>query len=161
VKHSHITWRTSSESSIFILRVICYRLQCICPIAPTACITILNNNNAISDSRLCLWVSCVYCAVEIECWKKFIVPSMTMPNGHCINTTLVSSPDNHLWLEWRFLACIGNNGTMHFNAYPEPYSRAHSVTVYFLTNLGTRAVSTGAIAHYICTTFLKTEIINK
>jgi len=50
---------------------------------------------------------------------------------------------------------------MHFVAYPESYNHAHSVTVYFLANHGRSTVSTGAIAHDIHTSFLKTEIINK
>jgi len=31
----------------------------------------------------------------------------------------------------RFWVLIGNNGAMHFNAYPEPYNHAHSIHVYF------------------------------
>ena len=37
----------------------------------------------------------------------------------------------HTWqacLEWGFRVRIGNNGAMHFNAYPESYNHVHSVT---------------------------------
>lgn len=76
--------------------------------------------------------------------------------GLCIEPKL-----NISVLEWRFWVHIGSNSTVHFSAYTEYYKYAHSFTVYFLANLGASAVSTGTIAHDVCTTLLKTEIINK
>jgi len=37
----------------------------------------------------------------------------------------------------RFRVLIGNNGAVHFSAYPEPYNHAHLLHVYFWHNLGT------------------------
>jgi len=77
---------------------------------------------------------------------------------HQHETELTSSlikGSNYNYRLRRFRVRIGNNGVMHFSAYAESYNHAHSVTVYFLAKLGTSAISTGAIAHDIRTTFLR------
>ena len=40
-------------------------------------------------------------------------------------------------LEWRYRVRIGDNGAVHFTAYPEMYNHAHSLLVYFSLSMGT------------------------
>jgi len=61
-----------------------------------------------------------------------------------------------LWLEWRFRVIIGNNGAVHFSAYPEPSKHTHSLLVYFSHNLAAHAVNWHSSTRYLHYFFLTT-----
>jgi len=66
--------------------------------------------------------------------------SYSMSGKFCVKLSLNLNPSLARVTE-DFGYAIGNNGAVHFTAYPEPHNHAHSLPVYFSGNLGTHSIS--------------------